>query len=162
MDKLATLGWRVFLVSQHSLASRRFLAGKAVHVTPRPQPLAVTPPQLRAGAPPGLTSEGHQAAAPRGVGSPTAEAGSWSSCAGRSCRGWHVGGSSAGVPRSLSPEAGKLCSLVGLGSYTASRWAERADPLPLGPLGPRGKGCRAPRLVPVRLGCRWLSPEARS
>lgn len=149
-------------MSQHSLASRRFLARNAVHVTPQPQPLAVTPPQLCAGAPPGLTSEGRQVAAPLGAGSPTAEAGSWSSCAGRFCRGWHVGGSSAGVLRSLSPEAGKLCLLVGLGSYTASRWAERADRPPLGPLGPRGKGCRAPRLVPVQLECRWLSPEARS
>lgn len=100
--------------------------------------------------------------APPDAGSPTAGAGSWSSCAGQSCRGWHVGGSSAGVPHPLSPEAGKLCSLAGLGSCTASRWVGGAAPRRRGPSGPRGKGCRALRLAPVQLGCHWLSPEARS
>lgn len=145
-------------VSQLSLASRRFPTGDTSHITP----LAMTASQLHPRPPPGLTSEGLQVAVPPGAGLPTAEAGSWSSCAGRSCQSWHVVVSSAGVPHSLSPEAGKLCSLAGLGSYTASRWAGWAAPCPLGSLGPRGKGCPVLRLVPVQLGCHWLSPEAHS
>lgn len=148
LDKPGTLGLGVFLVSQLSLASRRFLAwGCCTCYYLHP---------IR------LTSGGLRVGAPLGAGSPTAEAGSWSSCAGQFCRGWHVGGSSAGAPHSLSPEAEKPCSLVGSGSYTASRWAVQADPLPLGHSVPQGKGCQALRLVLVRLGCRWLSPEAHS
>lgn len=139
-----------------------FQQGKLQVLLPQPPPLAIAAPQLHAYAPSGLTSGDLQGAPPPGAGSPTVAAGSWSSCAGQSCRGWHVGGSSAGAPHSLSPEAGKLCSPAGSGSYTASHWAGRAGLLPLGPLGPRGKGCPAPRMVPVRLGCHWLSPEARS
>lgn len=125
-------------------------------------PLAMTASQLHPHPPIGLTSAGLQVGVPPGAGLPTAEAGSWSSCAERSCQGWRVRVSSAGVPHSLSPEAGKLCSLAGSGSYTASHWAGWAVPRPVGPLGPLGKGCPVLRLVPAQLGCHWLSPEAHS
>lgn len=50
----------VYLMSQLSPASKRFLAGNAVHVTspqlPPPPALALTSPWLHAGTPPGLTS----------------------------------------------------------------------------------------------------------
>lgn len=143
-------------------ASRRFPTGDASWaMIPLPRSSHNTisaPPQPLAC----LTSEGLQAGVPPGAGSPTAEAGSWSSCAGQFCQGWCVAGSSAGVPQSLRPEAGKLCSLAGLGSGTASHWAGQVVPHPLAPLGPRGKGCPALRLAPVQLGGRWLSPEALS
>lgn len=149
------------MVSRLSQAPR-FPAGDASHIaTPAPahsQDSAPAPPLPRTG----LTSEGLQVGARPGAGSPTAEADSWSSCAGRSCRGWCVGVSSAGVPHSRGPEAGKPCSLAGLGNYTASHWVGWAAHHPLGPLGHRGKGCPALRLVPVQLGCHWLSPEAHS
>lgn len=79
-----------------------------LHVTPQPQ--GEQHPTLPA---PGRTSEGLQEGVSLGAGSPTAEAGSWSSCAGRFCQGWCVAGSSAGDPRSRSPEAGRPCSLAG-------------------------------------------------
>lgn len=142
------------LVSPSSLASG---SGGCLHVMP--QPWREQHPTLPA---PGRTSEGLQEGGSLGAGSPTAEAGSWSSCAGQFCRGWCVAGSSAGDPRSRSPEAGRLCSPAGWGSYTASRWAGRAAPRLPGPSGPRGKGCPALRRVLVRRGHRWLSPAARS
>lgn len=144
------------------LAARRFPTGGASPVAPPAPALVAQAPQLHPCPSAGLTSEGLRGEAPPDAGSPTAGAGSWSSCAGQSCRGWHVGGSSGGVPHSLSPGAGKLCSLAGLGSCTASHWAGGAAPHPRGPWGPPGKGCLALRLVPAQLGCHWLSPEARS
>lgn len=120
------------------------------------------PPHQPARALQSLTSEGLQGAAPPGAGSPTAEADSWSSCAGRFCQGWRVEESSAGGPRCPHPELGKPCSLAGLGSCTASRWAGQAAPRPLGPSGPQGKGCQALRPAQVQLGGHWLSPEVLS
>lgn len=112
----------IFLVSQLSLASRRIPVEDASR-TPFPRPgHNTTPPP----PPPGLTSEGLQVGAPPGAGSPTAAAGSWSSCAGQFCRGWCVVGSSGGVPHCLRPEAGRPCSPAGSGNCTASRWAGQA------------------------------------
>lgn len=128
---------------------------RCVPVSPQPQPPAGAPPLLHL-SPSGLTSAGLQEGAPLGAGSPTAEAGSWSSCAARFCQHWHVEGSSADAPHSLSPGTGKPCSPADWGSYTASRWAGQAAPRLLGPLGPRGKGCLALRLVLVQRGRHWL------
>lgn len=145
------------MASPSSLASGRFPAEAAC--MSRPSPSRNSTPTLPA---PGRTSEGLQEGVSLGAGSPTAEAGSWSSCAGRFCRGWRVAGSSAGDPRSRSPEVGRPYSPAGWGSYTASHWAGRAAPHLPGPSGLLGKGCPALRRVPVRRGHRWLSPAARS
>lgn len=113
--------------------------------------------------PPGhLTSEGPPVGAPLGAGSPTAEAGSWSFCAGRFCQGQYVVESSADVLQCPHHEVGKRCSLVGLESYTASHWAVWAAPHLLGSSGRQGKGCQAPRLFQVQVGGHWLLLKALS
>jgi hypothetical protein len=70
--------------------------------------------------------------------------------------------SSAAVPQSPHHEVEKLCSLVGLGSYTASHWAEQGVPHLLEPSGHRGKGCQALRLSQVQTGGHWLLPKSLS
>lgn len=99
---------------------------------------------------------------PLDAGSPTAEAGSWSFFSGQFCQGQYVVESSAGVPQCPRHEVGKPCSLVCLGSYTASHWAEQAAPHLLGLSGHQGKGCQALRLSQVQTGGHWLLPEALS